>query len=226
MSTPFSVRAARRAFTLVEVLVALAIGALAMTTAAYFMTSVAQAWFNRDQGRFFQEHTDGVLQFLNALMARAEPLPNSTAPVSWRRPQGLSELEEERLGCLVREAPALLGEGAPEAGALLYLELDADKGLNLLWRARLSAAAEDDPPVRSAVSPFLTKAEYGHFDPEEEAWEFTEAPAEDENGAKKVPELLRLTFAHEEEERVALLFLPHAGLPPGTGAAGPALPLF
>ena len=54
------------AFTLLEVILAVAIAGALLAGAATLMVSVTNAWFERQDRHFFEDHVDGVTEFLQA----------------------------------------------------------------------------------------------------------------------------------------------------------------
>ena len=66
-----TLRHGRKAFTLVEVLLALSVAGLLLTYAAFQIVSLSTIWAHRADEDFFSEHADGVAHFLNAAFERA-----------------------------------------------------------------------------------------------------------------------------------------------------------
>lgn len=58
-------------FTLLEVLLALAIAGFVLAAAATLLVSVSNIWTNRQDRHFFQEHVDGVTEYLRASFQEA-----------------------------------------------------------------------------------------------------------------------------------------------------------
>ncbi len=77
-------------FTLLEVMLALAITGFVLAAAASLLVSVSNIWTNRQDRHFFQEHVDGVTEFLRASLSEAgtsvrreestAPEPGASAP--------------------------------------------------------------------------------------------------------------------------------------------------
>ena len=62
----------RKGFSLVEVLLALAIGGLVLTAATALLVTISQAWANRPATRdAFDAHVNGVANFLTAMLEEA-----------------------------------------------------------------------------------------------------------------------------------------------------------
>ena len=59
------------AFTLLEVILAVAIAGALLAGAATLMVSVTNAWLERQDQHFFEDHVDGVTEFLQASFSMA-----------------------------------------------------------------------------------------------------------------------------------------------------------
>lgn len=60
-----------RAFTLLEVILAVTIAGALLAAAASLMVSVSTVWMERQDRHFFEDHVDGVSEFLQACFTRA-----------------------------------------------------------------------------------------------------------------------------------------------------------
>ena len=67
---PFNTRGVA-AFTLLEVILAVAIAGALLAGAATLMVSVTNAWLERQDRHFFEDHVDGVTEFLQASFSMA-----------------------------------------------------------------------------------------------------------------------------------------------------------
>ena len=59
------------AFTLLEVILAVSIAGALLAGAATLMVSVTNAWLERQDQHFFEDHVDGVTEFLQASFSMA-----------------------------------------------------------------------------------------------------------------------------------------------------------
>ena len=59
------------AFTLLEVILAVSIAGALLAGAATLMVSVTNAWLERQDRHFFEDHVDGVTEFLQASFSMA-----------------------------------------------------------------------------------------------------------------------------------------------------------
>ncbi len=65
LSTP-SHQASRRGMTLIEVVLAIAVAGFVLASATTFLVSVSNIWHERQNRHFFEDHVDGVAEFLKA----------------------------------------------------------------------------------------------------------------------------------------------------------------
>ncbi len=57
--------------TLLEVILAIAVAAFVLASAATYVVSISNIWADREERNFFQDHVDGVTEFLKASFANA-----------------------------------------------------------------------------------------------------------------------------------------------------------
>jgi len=98
-------------FSMIELLLAMAIGGMLLVAAVSLLVTVSQAWANRPATRdAFDAHINGVANFLHATMEEAS-LPSvkggSNAIVDLQRPVGFSDSDEPLIHFYLREAPPL-----------------------------------------------------------------------------------------------------------------------
>lgn len=61
----------QQGMTLLEVILAIAIAGFVLTAATSFVVSVSQIWMDRESRFFFEDHVDGVTEFLQATIDRS-----------------------------------------------------------------------------------------------------------------------------------------------------------
>lgn len=219
MKTPFQ---NRHGLTLVEILVTIAILGSFMTLLSFHMVALSNLWLNRTDDDFFEQHVDGVVLFLNNAIEASEAISETeeeaeSQPIEWARPPGWSELDDPLLHFRQSEAPALfVREGQSLPSILAYLHFERDEGLSVLWYSAFDAEEIEQVRdlLRTRISSFVTRIEYAYYEMEDDEWEITDEPLEeDNNDTFRLPDYLRLTFSHPEEgERTRSLFIPHKSL--------------
>jgi prepilin-type N-terminal cleavage/methylation domain-containing protein len=96
-------------FSLVEVLLALAVGGLVLMAASSLLVTISQSWANRPATRdAFDAHVNGIAHFLTAVLEEAT-LPKEGSDgldvVELSRPVGFSETDDPLIKFYLREAP-------------------------------------------------------------------------------------------------------------------------
>lgn len=211
-----------RAFTLVEVLLALALLAALLTAINQFVFSITEAWTrNHDQFVFVQHtravtrHIDGLLQTA-ANSARASNLTTGAPAVAEvHLPDGAGNKEllsfdlpmGDRL--FVWPGPAL-----PEVQCSLGWR--KDDGLVLYWKSRLETDFATADPRMVVVSSFVSGLTYDYYDEAADRWTTEEELQKDTTGNYLTPRRLRLSFERNGQKVEEVIPLPAAkqeGLP-------------
>lgn len=186
--------ASARGFTLVEVLMAVAVGGLLLVTAVSFAMSMGELWGNGSETRLFDQHVRGVSRFLENILRQAEPPPppeaeggadaaaqdaqgeaqarrsgfvpqESDPPVVWQAPRGRDFAGLEFLTFELAESPGVLAwPEHPLPYVVCALRVDPREGLFLQWKSRLELDFEDATPREMLVSPFVTDIAYLYYD--------------------------------------------------------------
>lgn len=209
-------QASRSAFTLIEMLIVIGLLAVFMTVLSFFLVGLSNIWLDRSQNDFFDQHVDSVAHFLthaiDAAAAAESTGDGAELPVEWARPPGFSDLDDPLLYFKLAETPALFvreGQTLPHINA--YLQFDERDGLAILWYSDLEAEETEDSAdlFRTPISDWVSKFEYAYYDKEQDEWEIEEDPEEGEDEAFLLPQFIRLTFTHPEEEPlVRSIYLP------------------
>ena len=208
-----------RGFTLLEVLVSLAIVALILVAMNTFVFSMGELWGRRADVRLFDQHVNAVTRFLAGELrtatfppaARAFATPVTGEPIT---PQnGIS-------GNLITfELPAgsrfLSWPDRPLPEVVCSLQAREGEGLYLLWHSRLETRFAEDPPRETLLTPLVTALSYDYYDDSFKRWTTEQAVRNDTNGNPEAPQRLRLTFTYGKLTRDALVAIPVAqqGMP-------------
>lgn len=221
----------KRAFSLVEVLLALAIGGLVLAAATSLLVTISQAWANRPATRdAFDAHVNGVAHSLTAMLEEATiPVGVSSRKkaITLGRAPGFSETDDPLLQFYLREAPPLFFWPNPSEVASrvhAFLQVDERDGLCLLWYSDLQELEKNDKGQRepedddelfcTLISPFCTEVYYCYYGEEDagpddpKSWEIEDELEEDiDSGNFRLPAFAKLVFRWDEEnlERVISL---------------------
>ena len=210
----------KKGLTLVEMIISIAILGTFMTVLSFHLVGLSNLWLNRTDDDFFEQHVDGVILFLsNALEASEGASGNdeeARPPVEWARPPGWSDMDDPLLYFQQAEAPALfVREGLSLPGIQAYVHFDDREGLSILWYSVLDdeEVEEEADLFRTSISTFVSSMDYAYYELEDDEWEITEDPMEDDDGNFRLPDYLRITFTHPEEgDRLRSVLIPHGSL--------------
>lgn len=207
-------------FTLVEVVIALALGGLIMTSIMALFVGFVQVWeskeTNYDQ---FIEHVEGCVCFLANELKTISVFPNGKAieKSSWRlmRSSSSDYLQNEPivLGC--KRVNNFYPCSHDIKGLKFVVLMHVGEQLMLCYEMpelvakRMSEGVEVSGDVkmdRWVLSNCLKKWEFGHFDVENGKWEFTSSLEQyvqkfsDKGKEDCFPDGLLLTFFYEDSE--------------------------
>jgi prepilin-type N-terminal cleavage/methylation domain-containing protein len=205
-------------FTLLELLLALALMASLLSALFTFVFSMAEVWGHGAERRLFEQHANAVIRHLDGMLRRAA-LPAGGAgidePYLWREIKGLPAGTQRLLCFDLPEGDRLMRwPGPPLPQVRCALAADPGRGLTLYWRSVLEPE-EDSRPRAVVVSPLVTRLEYLHFDPAASNWLASTLPVRDPAGLWRVPDRLKLTFSYGGNtlERTITLPLAPGGVP-------------
>lgn len=208
-----------RAFTLLEILLALALVGLLLVALNTFVFSMAELWGQRTEPRLFDQHVRAVTRFLEREL-RAAALPPAARPNS--TPIGLQEITPQG-GMAEKMLTFELPGGSrlfrwPERAlpeVLCSFQARKDEGLVLLWHSRLEKNFDTEPPRETVITPLVTALAYDYYDADTNRWSTETALKTDPQGQPMTPLRLRLKFAYAgmTRESVVTLPVPGEGLP-------------
>ena len=128
----------KKGFSMVEVLLALAIGGLVLTAATSLLITISRAWAERPATRdAFDAHVNGVAHFMTAVLEEATPSALTKAgdqAITLKSPVGYSDTEDPLIYFFFREGPPLLvWPNGPAGRVHCYLYFEEGEGLSFLW---------------------------------------------------------------------------------------------
>jgi prepilin-type N-terminal cleavage/methylation domain-containing protein len=209
----------RRGFSLIEVVLSMALVGLVLVGLNTFVFSMSELWGKNTDVRLFDQHVRAVTRFLQKEMNRAS-LPPAAAPNS--TPVGVQPVtpsggsQENLITYMQLTGGRILrwpGSVLPEV--FCSLEVRRDKGLYMLWHSDLENHFVDDPPRETLVSPLITGLAYDYFDADFNKWTTETALRSDASGNPLPPQRLRVTFTYQHMVRETVVMLPPVkqGLP-------------
>ncbi|HEU5080224.1 MAG TPA: prepilin-type N-terminal cleavage/methylation domain-containing protein [Opitutaceae bacterium] len=207
------------AFTLIEVLCALALVALVMVALNTFIFSMGELWGKNNETRLFERHVRSVTRFLDSEMRTAALPPVgrlntvAIAPKEIRTQSGTTE------PLLTFELPAgsrlINWPDRPLPDVVCSLVVRDRDGLVLLWHSRLEKKFAQDPPRETVITPLVTGMSYDYYDADFKRWRNETQLRKESNGEVKPPQRLRLKFAYQKLTAETVVTLPTTteGLP-------------
>ena len=212
-------RRAARGFTLLEILLALALVALLLMALNTFVFSMSELWGQRTESRLFDQHVRAVTRFLEReLRAAALPpaaQPNST-PIALQEIRPQNGLTEKMLSFELPAGSRLFSwPERPLPEVVCSFQARPEEGLVLLWHSRLEKDFETEAPRESVVTPLVSALSYDYYDADSNRWTTETTLKMDPQGQPMTPRRLRLkfTYANMTRESVVTLPVPGEGLP-------------
>lgn len=195
-----------RAFTLIEVLVAMAMLGALLVALNVFIFSMAEVWTDSRDERLFGQHARAVSLHVEELLRSAATGP-AGGGLSIKEVRQESGGEQPELAFTLAEGSRLLnwpGSPVPDVEMSIAVDQRGNKGLVLHWRSLLETRRADEAPRATVVSPFVVSTGWDYYDESFRRWETLEDPKREPDGTYLLPKRLRLRFAHGEltQERV------------------------
>lgn len=208
-------RHSARAFTLLEILLSLALVGLVLTGMNTFVFSMAELWGRRSEPRLFDQHVRAVTRFLEHEL-RAAALPPAARPNS--TPIALQEIRPQN-GLMENMLTFELPSGSrlftwperPLPEVVCSFQARPNEGLVMLWHSRLEKNFETDPPRETVVTPLVTGLAYDYYDTDASRWSTEATLKMDPQGRPMTPQRLRLKFTYNKMNRESVITLPVPG---------------
>jgi type II secretory pathway pseudopilin PulG len=201
------------AFTLIEALLALALGGVVITCAAMMLMTFMQLWLDQEKGEDFTGQVENVTRFLTTYL-RTPPAVPSEKPVPALSFQNLDKdnvKPETGLAFWFRELPPFIENPKVKlrCPAIAQLSFKKDKGLYLIVQAlpdknlkapkasSEKAKAKNDLVTQTVLlSPLVVGLEYSDYNAESKQWKVSEKFESDAKDSKKMvfPNYLKVTF--------------------------------
>jgi prepilin-type N-terminal cleavage/methylation domain-containing protein len=206
-------------FTLLEILLALALVAMMLVSLNTFVFSMSELWGRNTDVRLFDQHVRAVTRFLENELRSATLPPSARAGSTPVAPQEIRASSGVTESLLTFELPAgsrlLIWPDRPLPEVVCSLQAREREGLILLWHSRLEKDFDTDPPREAVITPLVTGLAYDYYDPEFKRWSTETILKKDNTGAPMTPQRLRLKFAYGKltSETMVSLATAAEGLP-------------
>jgi hypothetical protein len=203
------------AFTLLEILLSLALAALMLVALNTFVFSMGELWGQRAEPRLFDQHVRAVTRYLDRELRTASLPPaaraNST-PIALQEIRPQNGMMEKML---TFELPAgsrlFLWPDRPLPEVVCSFQARPNEGLVMLWHSRLEKNFETAAPRETVITPFVTALAYDYYDSDLGRWTTEATLKMDAQGQPLTPERLRLKFTYGTLARESVVTLPKPG---------------
>jgi prepilin-type N-terminal cleavage/methylation domain-containing protein len=197
-------------FTLLEVLLALALLGSLLVALNVFVFSMAEAWGRGRDERLFIQHARAVATHVTTLLESAA-LGSTEDGLAVREVKQDNGGDAPRLVFTLPEGSRLLAwPEAPLPDVELSLAVGQRGGLELGWQSRLEINRDMEAPRITVISPFVTSLGWEYYDANFKRWELLDEPKRQPDGTYLVPQRLRLRFAHGKHSLERILNVPAA----------------
>ena len=227
----------RRGFSMIEVLLALAIAGFLLTSATNLLVLISKEWADRPAVRdAFDAHVNGVARFLTAVLEEATvPVlnPSGNDAVDLQRPVGFSDSDDPLIHFYLREAPPLfVWPGGAATRVHAYLFFEEGEGLSILWFSELQELEKneegrmepegEDELFKTLISPLCEEIYYSYYGEEDDGpddfreWDHSVELKEKERQSEKfrLPAFVKLVFRGEGKDLDRTITIPIERLSP------------
>lgn len=204
-----------RGFTLIEILLSLALVALLLVAMNTFVFSMGELWGQRTDVRLFEQHIRAVTRFLEHEL-RAAALPpaaraNST-PIALQEIRPQNGMMEKMLTFELPGGSRLFNwPERPLPEVVCSFQARPNEGLVLLWHSRLEKNFDTDPPRETVITALVSALSYEYYDADTNRWSLETALKLDPQGQPITPQRLRLKFSYNKMTRDSVVALPTPG---------------
>ncbi len=200
-------------FTLLEILLAVAVLAALLTAMSVFVFSMGDIWGRNNEQRLFNQHVRAVTRHVEDLLRRAALTPDAlhrtdlaVTAQEIRTPQGGTEA---LLTFTLAEGDRVLAwpqSALPDV--VCSLAVQERQGLVLYWHSRLEVGFKEDAARLSLLSPFGTAITYDYYQPDFKTWQSLPRLQRDREGNWTPPERITLRFTHGKMTTETSVVLP------------------
>lgn len=208
-----------RGFTLLEVLLSLALLAMVLTGFSVMIFSMAEAWRTSERPRLLARHAHAVTDHIEAMFrqsvqsATASGRQSAVTPEEIKLPSGSQEL---LLTFVLPEGDRLLAwPGNPLPDVSCSLANDPSDGLVLYWHSRTEIDFSEEPPRKLVLSPLGKIEGYDYFDETLQSWKKEDEMVKASSGENPQPTRIHLSFTNKAGTVETIINIPRVaeGLP-------------
>ncbi len=201
-----------RAFTLVEVLLALALLAALLAALNHFTFSITDLWARRQEQVVFQQHARAVGRRIDAMLRTAADNARRSGATTGATEAGeIAVPEGGRETLLLFDLPAgdpvMAWPERPLPEVSCALGWRNGEGLILYWKSRLELDFDTAAPRKTVLSSFVTGISYDYYDTESQTWEQKDELRES-GTTVETPGRIRLRFQRKQDTIEEIIIVP------------------
>ena len=204
-----------RGFTLLEVLLSIALVAMLLILMNFTVFSMGELWGRGTDRRLFSQHVTAVTRFLERELQTASLPPFAKigdTPVTAPEIKPIAGNSDNLLTFTLPSGSRLIAwpDNRPLPEVVCSLQVRENEGLILLWHSSLETKFNDDPPRETVISSLVTELDYDYYDSTLKTWTTETALKKDQTGAVTTPQRLRLKFLYDKMTQERVISLPTA----------------
>ncbi len=201
--------APRRGFTLLEMLVSLALLGVLMVTLNTFLFSMSELWGGGRDQRLFDQHARAATALVRNAFEQATYGPSASG-VALKDVDDGAGSTKPRLSFLLADAGRLADwPEAPLPDVDFNVFVEEGRGLVFQWQSRLELERDKTDKHETVVSPFVTAIRYEYYDADLKEWKIEDEPVNETGStAWKKPVRIHLQFERGALKSTKVLNLP------------------
>ncbi len=199
----------RRGFTLLEMLVSLAILGVLMVTLNTFLFSMSELWGGDRDQRLFDQHARAATALVRAAFEQATYGPSASG-VALQDVDDGNGSTKPRLCFLLADAGRLADwPEAPLPDVDFNVFVEEGRGLVFQWQSRLELERDKTDKHETVISPFVAAIHYEYYDPDLKQWTVEDEPVNETGStAWKKPARIHLMFERGSLKSEKVINLP------------------
>jgi len=188
-------RPIRRGFTLLEMLVSLAILGVLMVTLNTFLFSMSELWGGGRDQRLFDQHARAATALVRNAFELATFGPSASG-VALQDVDDGAGTTKPRLSFLLADAGRLADwPEAPLPDVDFNVFVEEGRGLVFQWQSRLELERDKTDKHETVISPFVAAIHYEYYDADLKEWKVEDEPVNETGStAWKKPVRIHLMF--------------------------------
>ena len=199
----------RRGFTLLEMLVSLALLGVLMVTLNTFLFSMSELWGGGRDQRLFDQHARAATALVRNAFEQATYGPSASG-VALKDVDDGAGTTKPRLSFLLADAGRLADwPEAPLPDVDFNMFVEEGRGLVFQWQSRLEIERDKTDKHETVVSPFVAAIHYEYYDADLKEWKIEDEPVNEPGStAWKKPVRIHLLFERGSLKSEKVINLP------------------